>query len=255
MSTEGGAPVGGAHRHELSVRFRDLDAFGHVNNVVYGDYAAEAQATMVRDGVLEPSRPVRSIELTFRRSLLLGTDPLEVVSRLAGDVLTQDITARVDDDPVVFATAVTTFGTPGALDAHLAWGQVIATRVRWDDLGPGGTVRPTRLVHVLQEARGAYSRSQGSLLAPGSFVLGGLTVDAGAPLPWRPEPYEARVWVGRIGTKSVTTELVVTSGDAVHLHGRSAMVAIDPDTKRSRALTDAEVERLEGIRAQSSPPA
>jgi acyl-CoA thioester hydrolase len=38
--------------HEVDVRYRDIDAFGHVNNVVYGTYCEEARVAYMME-VLE----------------------------------------------------------------------------------------------------------------------------------------------------------------------------------------------------------
>lgn len=60
--------------HDVRVRYRDLDAFGHVNNVVYGTYCEEARVAYVREvlGVEEIGEfpaVVASLELEFQRSV------------------------------------------------------------------------------------------------------------------------------------------------------------------------------------------
>lgn len=65
--------------HDVAVRYRDLDTFGHVNNVVYGTYCEEARVAYI-DEVLgisdidEFNAVLASLELDFRRSVTELTD-------------------------------------------------------------------------------------------------------------------------------------------------------------------------------------
>ena len=68
------------HRTELQVRFRDIDAFGHVNNAVFHSYAELARIRYLLD-VLEPEHPFERLplilaraEIDFRSPVLLGQD-------------------------------------------------------------------------------------------------------------------------------------------------------------------------------------
>jgi len=58
---------------ELDVRFRDLDAFGHVNNAVYATYCETARARFLREAVgetfAEPNQVVAHLELDFEAPL------------------------------------------------------------------------------------------------------------------------------------------------------------------------------------------
>jgi len=60
--------------HEVQVRYRDLDSFGHVNNVVYATYCEEARAAWGQeafdfDSLDDFSSVVASLNLEFRRSI------------------------------------------------------------------------------------------------------------------------------------------------------------------------------------------
>lgn len=60
--------------HEVQVRYRDLDTYGHVNNVVYGTYCEEARAAWAEavfefDDIDEFSAVVANLELNLRRSV------------------------------------------------------------------------------------------------------------------------------------------------------------------------------------------
>lgn len=66
--------------HEVEVRYRDIDAFGHVNNVVYGTFCEEARvAYMIEVLGLEDLEDldvvVVSLNVDFRSSI---TDPSTV---------------------------------------------------------------------------------------------------------------------------------------------------------------------------------
>jgi acyl-CoA thioester hydrolase len=71
-----------AHRHRttLQVRFRDIDAFGHVNNAVFFSYVELARIRYLLE-VLEPDHPferlpliLARVELDFRSPIMFGED-------------------------------------------------------------------------------------------------------------------------------------------------------------------------------------
>ncbi len=75
-------PVTDAFRHRttLQVRFRDTDAFGHVNNAVFFSYAELARVRYLID-VLEPDEPfermpliLARVECDFRSPILFGQE-------------------------------------------------------------------------------------------------------------------------------------------------------------------------------------
>jgi len=68
------------HRTSLQVRFRDIDAFGHVNNAVFFSYVELARIRYLLD-VLEPDQPfdrlpliLARVELDFRSPIMFGED-------------------------------------------------------------------------------------------------------------------------------------------------------------------------------------
>lgn len=68
------------HRTTLQVRFRDLDAFGHVNNAVFFSYAELARIRYLVD-VLRPEVPfdrmpliLARVELDYRSPILFGEE-------------------------------------------------------------------------------------------------------------------------------------------------------------------------------------
>jgi acyl-CoA thioester hydrolase len=68
------------HRTPLQVRFRDTDAFGHVNNAVFFTYIELARIRYLLD-VLQPADPfermpliLARVELDFRSPIMFGED-------------------------------------------------------------------------------------------------------------------------------------------------------------------------------------
>ncbi len=67
---------------EIPVRFRDIDAMGHVNNAVYATYLEQARTAYFRD-VLEAdlssiSTVLASLSMNFRRPVLLEDESVTV---------------------------------------------------------------------------------------------------------------------------------------------------------------------------------
>jgi acyl-CoA thioester hydrolase len=68
------------HRTTLQVRFRDIDAFGHVNNAVFFSYVELARIRYLLD-VLQPGEPIQRlplilarVELDFRSPIAFGEE-------------------------------------------------------------------------------------------------------------------------------------------------------------------------------------
>jgi acyl-CoA thioester hydrolase len=75
------------HRTPLQVRFRDTDAFGHVNNAVFFTYIELARIRYLLD-VLQPDQPfdrlpliLARVELDFRSPIMFGEE-VEVATRV-----------------------------------------------------------------------------------------------------------------------------------------------------------------------------
>ena len=68
------------HRTMLQVRFRDIDAFGHVNNAVFHSFVEQARIQYLLDA-LEPDEPfdrlpliLARVELDFRSPIQFGEE-------------------------------------------------------------------------------------------------------------------------------------------------------------------------------------
>ncbi len=64
------------HRTTLQVRFRDIDAFGHVNNAVFFSYVELARIRYLLE-VLEPDEPFDRLPLILARVELDYRSPIE----------------------------------------------------------------------------------------------------------------------------------------------------------------------------------
>ncbi len=99
------ATSGFAYRHRLSVRFRDCDAMGHVNNAVYFTYLEQCRLTFWREVTGGPTPHTRLIiaraECDYRAPAHFG-DELEVRLKV-GDIgrssfaLVYEIVQAADD--------------------------------------------------------------------------------------------------------------------------------------------------------------
>ncbi|MFW5917400.1 MAG: acyl-CoA thioesterase [Halorubrum sp.] len=72
------------HTAEIDVRFRDIDAMGHVNNAVYATYVEQARTLYFRDvldaDISRVSTVLASLSLDFRRSVELTDGAVTVTS-------------------------------------------------------------------------------------------------------------------------------------------------------------------------------
>ncbi|GAB7008659.1 acyl-CoA thioesterase [Halorubrum trueperi] len=75
------------HTAEIDVRFRDIDAMGHVNNAVYATYVEQARTLYFRDvldaDISRVSTVLASLSLDFRRSVELTDGTVTVTSDVA----------------------------------------------------------------------------------------------------------------------------------------------------------------------------
>lgn len=98
---------------ELPVRFRDLDAVGHVNNAVYATYLEQARLEFVTavlgDPMLDRGMVVASLGIDFYREVTDDADAVEVAVGV-GDVgeTSFDLGYEVRCEGAVVATGETT---------------------------------------------------------------------------------------------------------------------------------------------------
>ena len=217
------------------MRWADLDSLNHVNNVVYLDYAAEAQAMLAEDGVLAADLTVSRTTVEFLRPLLLSSRPVTIFSTLDGRLITQEIGVARDGGQTIFARVVTTFGARESLRA-IGIAEAHTCRVRRSDLAPSGVVSPVKVFELFQEGRIMFVANQLKALAAGSFVVARVDVTYGPDITWRRQPYDVVSRISRVGTSSVTIEAEIVDGPLVHARATSVLVGYDLETQHSRAF-------------------
>jgi acyl-CoA thioester hydrolase len=226
--------------HELPMRWADLDSLNHVNNVAYVAYAAESRALLEADGVLAAGIGVTHLSVRYARPLLLTRHPLLIASTIDADTLTQEICTELDGGRPVYATVVTTHGTPSPLPRADVVSEPLPSRIRRGDLGATGVVSPTKTFELFQEGRILFISSHLAQLSAGQFVVGTVSVEFHEPISWRRDPYQMRSWISRVGAASVTIESELSDGDAVLARATSSLVGFDLAAQTSRQFSDEE---------------
>lgn len=126
-------------------------------------------------------------------------------------------------------------------------------QIRWRDVDAYGHVNNAVYLNYLEEARDAWVQS---VLGPVSgttwdFVLARVEIDFRAELTQDDRSVIVRCTLERIGRSSVGTREEVRKEDgSISAEARSVVVARDPETERSRPLTEAEREALEAERTE-----
>lgn len=103
------------HRYECPLRWSDMDAFGHVNNVVFLRYLEEARidfmfrlARQADSGAFTGGSVVARHEIDYRRPLVHRPEPVEIelwVTKLGYASVTVDY--EIKDERNVYVTART----------------------------------------------------------------------------------------------------------------------------------------------------
>ncbi|MFW6000198.1 MAG: acyl-CoA thioesterase [Halorubrum sp.] len=77
----------GTYTVDIDVRFRDIDALGHVNNAVYATYVEQARTRYFRDvlemDISQSSSVLASLSIDFRRPIELPDENVTVTVDLA----------------------------------------------------------------------------------------------------------------------------------------------------------------------------
>jgi acyl-CoA thioester hydrolase len=95
--------------HSERVRFRDLDALGHVNNAVFATYLEQARIEFLRRfGATQQDMILARLEIDFRAPVGFGEDvEIEVrPARVGRKSFALDYTMRVDELVVAEAKSV-----------------------------------------------------------------------------------------------------------------------------------------------------
>lgn len=106
-------------------------------------------------------------------------------------------------------------------------------QVRFSDVDVYGHVNNVKYFEYFQEARIQLLTARGGDLGEGfHLVVAQTDVDYRRPILFRPEPYDCRTWVSRIGTTSLVFESVVRDGEELLARARVVGVCIDNATGR-----------------------
>jgi acyl-CoA thioester hydrolase len=136
---------------------------------------------------------------------------------------------------------------PKAPEVVEAPGGRYPVHVRFSDVDVYGHVNNVKYFEYFQEARiqlmVAQGRELGQEMAEGyHLVVAQTDVDYKRPILFRPEPYDCRTWVSRIGSTSVVFESVVLddlAGGEVLARATVVGVCIDNETGRPAPVPEA----------------
>ena len=119
--------------------------------------------------------------------------------------------------------------------------------VRFSDVDVYGHVNNVKYFEYYQEARIDFLSSMRPVGEPHlATVVARIDVDYRRPILFRPEPYDVRTWVTRIGTPSYALDSEIRDGDTVLSRAAAVLVGFDMSTQRSRPLTEGERAVLAG---------
>jgi len=108
--------------------------------------------------------------------------------------------------------------------------------VRFSDVDVYGHVNNVKYFEYFQEARIAhlmrlFEGETREVERP--LVVAQIDVDYRAPILFRPEPYDVRSWISRVGTSSFVIDSVILDGEQAMSHARVVAVTFDQATQRA----------------------
>ncbi len=257
------------HTYQCPMRWADMDMLGHVNNVTYLDYVAEARERLFSGSTAGRAR-VRRHRVEFASPLVFRRRPVLIDSWVTGMgdntlSLAHELYDAPDGERTVHARVSSELEVgPGAVDRDLldqhrgpdhTWrpladdarpgGDLYALTVRRGDVDERGFARDAAFFEYFQEARIAFLMS---LHTRGQrwnhHVVARTDVTYLEPLGHREEPYAVRSWIGRVGTRSFTVQAEVLDGDRVLARAAVVMVIFDLESQRPTDMADSQRERL-----------
>lgn len=118
---------------------------------------------------------------------------------------------------------------------------VIDVPLRWVDLDAQGHVNNGIVADYLQEARVRFllEGDNAALLGNGTLVVGH-QVEYLAPVEFRNDPVQVRLWVGHVGASRFTIGYEVVQAGRVCARARTVLCIFDFETGRPRRMTAAE---------------
>jgi acyl-CoA thioester hydrolase len=254
------------------MRWADMDLLGHVNNVTYLDYVAEAREDLFA-GSATGRAPVTRQRVEFVSPLVFHRHPVLVDSwvtdvsdesvALAHEIY--DAPETTEGERTVYARVSTTLAAQlpplerDVLEVRRApdhiWrsiadeprpgGTLYRLTVRRADVDEHGFVRDVAFFEYLMEARIQFMMSLHTRGQQWSHhVVARTDIDYLEPVPRRREPYAVRSWIGHIGTRSFTIQAEVLDGERVLARAAVVMVTFDMEAQRPTDMTAPQRERL-----------
>lgn len=224
-------------RHEIPMRWADLDSLNHVNNVVYLKYAENARAAIPQ----LPQGPIGTMNIQFKRPMLLGSRPVVVTSSIDGDRVLQTIGMAESD--AVFATVEVTYGALAAQEALNPAAKPGSIALRHTDLDATGVVNEAQVFELFQETRVPFINGVLTRMTPGNFVVANVEARYHRPIPSQAR-LESTARVGRVGNASFVIEAQLGRDGQAFASSSAVLVGFDAATQSSRAFTDHERESL-----------
>jgi acyl-CoA thioester hydrolase len=126
---------------------------------------------------------------------------------------------------------------PGRVAHHVV-------NVRFSDVDVYGHVNNVKYFEYFQEARIALLAQVSADVGGYSIVVAQTDVDYLRPILFRPEPYECRSVIARLGTRSMTVESQILDGETLLARARVVVVFFDRATNRSAEPSPELRERL-----------
>jgi acyl-CoA thioester hydrolase len=122
------------------------------------------------------------------------------------------------------------------------------TYVRWNDLDAFGHINNANYLTFIQEVRADFTWysiiDRGLKPMFSDMVVARAEIDYLEPITEGGFEIDIAIWVSKIGNSSFTLEYELTSKAGVHAKARTVQVAVDMETKRSRAINEEERELL-----------
>jgi len=255
------------------MRWADMDLLGHVNNVTYLDYVAEARENLFA-GHPVGTAPVSRHQVEFAKPLVFRRGPVLVdtwVTDIDDDAVT--VAHEVYDDPAdgesqrdVYVRAVSVLDhrlseaeralAEQTRGPEIEWRPVSAEvrpradmfplTVRRSDVGEGGLVRSGVFFEYAQEARIRFLmnlHTRGEQWS--AHVIARTDIDYLSPLAYRQEPYAVHSWVSHLGSRSFTISSEVRDADRVVARAVVVLVCFDLETQTTTGMSEQQRARLE----------
>ncbi|WP_322919757.1 acyl-CoA thioesterase [Nocardioides renjunii] len=217
-------------RHEVTYVSSLTFGFEPVSIECWVTEVRAASFTMAYEIFAEDEAGERTVHLRARTVLTPYVFATERPRRLHDEEKASLSRLLEPDEPVRAPSAPAVVDVPGgAYPVH----------VRFSDVDVYGHVNNVKYFEYFQEARIQLMVTQGRDLGDGyHLVVAQTDVDYRRPILFRPEPYDCRTWVSRIGSTSAVFESVVRDGDEVLARARVVGVCLDSATGRPAPVPD-----------------